>query len=433
MNDDAARSVAESRLARVIERHGPQIVQDRSRLTGLLRDAMMNEHRPLLSMLLRTLDEDVPATLLRSATDARPYRVVESDLVDRVVQNTMSSPEAVAWAVQAWAKALGVGESGEKTEDATARRDDALKLTERREQRADPKPDPKTDPKPDPKPQPKPEPKPDPKPDPDPAPMPWFRTPAAIAGAIATFVVIALAMYLRPSPGPDVTPTASPTFAAFVTAGPTLNPYVSTMTHAPYFTLPTEYTCPMTSPTLRETFSVHNNAWDPMPTTGQIFGGYYHLTPRKGHSAWDFYDAPAQDALICTSVSNTLASSLATADDSAAGVAFWSGKFPGESSSLIYAFVISPNGRFGVWRLEHNVWSAVIGTTSSRWIHTGMVGANVLTVRTHASIANFYINGHWVGSIHASHRGSYDGLLAETSEHEGSAISWRFGYFAYRL
>lgn len=402
MTGDDARAIVENRLSRVIEQNGKQIVGDRSRLTALLRDAMMNEHRPLVSMLLRTLDEDVPATLLRSATDARPYRVVESDAIASVVANTLSEPDAVAWAVRAWARALGVGATGD---DGGAEQTSEPEVTQRRKRETDAKPLP-----------------------------PWYKTRmGAIAAGIVAVAVVAIVGTHLPSPSPDSNPTPSPSAAA--TAAPTFLLSTPGATIAPFFRTSTSFTCPMQNATVSDDFKTHDKRWDPLSTSTAIRDKYLVLTEPKGGLGWAFeHDRIGSSTTLCAEISNSVRSASATHDASAAGIAFWSEQPPGDTHPLIYAFFISPNGRFGVWRYQHALWTALIATSVSTAINQGATTYNVVTVAMQGSDATFYINGRDVGSVHdVTPRGSFGGVIAESSLDDGMTIPWYFGYYAYQI
>jgi hypothetical protein len=418
MSDDA-RSIVEGRLARVIERHGPQIVNDRGRLTGLLRDAMMNENRPLLSMLLRALDEDVPAALLRSSTDARPYRVVESDLIARVVANTLSDPVAVTWAVQAWARALGVGAAaGVVDEPVLTEKKPELELTERRVPEQQKVPDQAQrdlQQKP---------------------PPPWYRSQGAMI--VAALIVISLLAYAidrrpgqspnsGPSPGVADLSTSVPTDSA--TRAATVLPTASTDV---FQSLATQYTCPMKNPKVSDSFQAHNNAWNPLPKNSEIGQGYFYVRPDRGRVVWAFHDGRLGNGVLCTEVFNTAESSAATHVNSGAGLAFWSATLPGDKNPVVYAFFVSPIGQYGVWRL-HKTWQVLLPTVHSYTVRTGGASSNVLTIITQNNNATFYINGDRVGSIHNTQpRGSFGGLISETDGREQAPITWRFGFYASR-
>jgi len=102
---DAARDL----LHGVVSKAGPGVIRDRARTVGLLRDAARDRHRPLIDMLVRALDNGVPASLSRAADDGRPIAVIERDAVARLAAETMSDRDAAAWAVGAWRTALGLG------------------------------------------------------------------------------------------------------------------------------------------------------------------------------------------------------------------------------------------------------------------------------------------------------------------------------------
>ena len=88
---------------------------------------------------------------------------------------------------------------------------------------------------------------------------------------------------------------------------------------------------------------------------------------------------------------------------------------------------------YGVWRLEDDKWSSLLGPTSSDAIATGSEGANTLAVETQGDDATFFINRTRVGSIHSTERrGSFAGVISETSTKEDALITWRFGNYAYR-
>jgi hypothetical protein len=103
------RAAAGELLQRVVSKAGPDVIRDRARTVGLLRDAARDRHRPLIDMLVRALDYGVPASLAGAAQDGRPLAVIERAAVTRLAEETMSDREAAAWAVGAWRTALGLG------------------------------------------------------------------------------------------------------------------------------------------------------------------------------------------------------------------------------------------------------------------------------------------------------------------------------------
>ena len=57
------REAVRELLHRVVAAAGPQVIRDRARTVGLLRDAARNRYRPLIDMLVRALDYGIPASL----------------------------------------------------------------------------------------------------------------------------------------------------------------------------------------------------------------------------------------------------------------------------------------------------------------------------------------------------------------------------------
>lgn len=102
------REAVRELLHRVVAAAGPQVIRDRARTVGLLRDAARNRYRPLIDMLVRALDYGIPASLAGAGADGRPIAVIERDAVARLAEETMSDRDGAAWAVGAWRSALGL-------------------------------------------------------------------------------------------------------------------------------------------------------------------------------------------------------------------------------------------------------------------------------------------------------------------------------------
>jgi hypothetical protein len=292
-------------------------------------------------------------------------------------------------------------------------------------------------------------------PKPIPPPVPWYRTRlGAIGGAIFVAGVIAVVVHAQPGPAPvaDTTPSpvesvvlATPTQSAAL-ATPDLSVFrrhtfaplssISTSrAFAQFFTSTSDFACPMSGATISEEFLSHQSAWDPLPPSTTISGGFFEITPPRGKFEYDLRSGPLRDGLICADLFNgTSGLNRPTHADSAAGLLFWSEKpdiFSG--GDLLYAFFISPTGWYDVWRHAGGKWTALVTYTRSSAVKTGVSQSNILTVRTAGNRATFYINGTEVNSItNAQPKGSLGGLVVETSVNEHYNVTYEFGDFGAR-
>lgn len=122
MRIDAMRSIqlnnaVRDALRRLVERYGPDLVGDRVRLAGLLRDECP-EHRREVNLLLDALDEHVVDTL-RSPSQVL-LLVTIPNCARRLHEARGTEATAAQWAVESWAHALGLLDSlGKPTGDPT--------------------------------------------------------------------------------------------------------------------------------------------------------------------------------------------------------------------------------------------------------------------------------------------------------------------------
>jgi hypothetical protein len=97
-------------LRRLVEQYGPELVRDRARLAGLLRDECA-EHKREVNLLLDALDEHVVETL-RSPSQVLLLVTIPS-CARRLHEARGTEATAAQWAVESWAHALGLlGEAG---------------------------------------------------------------------------------------------------------------------------------------------------------------------------------------------------------------------------------------------------------------------------------------------------------------------------------
>ena len=94
------------KLREIVARHGTEVVEDRRRCEGLLRDHF-GEYRREVSVLSSALAERVPHELL-AAPAGTPREVLLARLARRLSDNLALSEAAARWSVNSWALALGV-------------------------------------------------------------------------------------------------------------------------------------------------------------------------------------------------------------------------------------------------------------------------------------------------------------------------------------
>jgi len=283
--------------------------------------------------------------------------------------------------------------------------------------------------------------------EPIPPPVPWYRTRlGAIGGAVLVAGAIAVVVHAQPGPAPDASPTPTPAESA-VLATPTFDfQALRTHTFAPIGSLGTlrtfnlfsatigDYKCPMSGPTISDEFLSHQTAWDPLPPSARISGGFFEMTPPRGKFQYELRNGALGDGLVCADLFNgTTGLDRPTHADSAFGLLFWSAKPSIFSTDLLYAFFVSPTGWYDVWRHAGGKWTALVTYTRSPAGKTAVSESNILTVRTAGNRATFYINGKEVNSItNAQPKGSLGGLVVETSVNEHYNITYQFGDFGAR-
>jgi hypothetical protein len=94
------------KLREVVARHGQSVIHDARRCEGLLRDYSARYRREV-SVLVSALEEHVPEDLL-GAPAGTPRAVLLKRLARRLSDNRALSEPAAAWAVNSWARALGL-------------------------------------------------------------------------------------------------------------------------------------------------------------------------------------------------------------------------------------------------------------------------------------------------------------------------------------
>ncbi len=107
---DAVRAA----LRRLIDQYGADLVRDRARLAGLLRDEC-GEHRREINLLLDALDERVVDTL-RSPSQVL-LLVTIPNCARRLHEARGTEARAARWAVETWAHALGLLPQGAAEKD----------------------------------------------------------------------------------------------------------------------------------------------------------------------------------------------------------------------------------------------------------------------------------------------------------------------------
>lgn len=113
-------------LRRLIEEYGPDLIRDRARLAGLLRDEC-GEAKREINLVLDALDEHVVDTL-RSPSQVLLLVTIPS-CAKRLHEARGTEASAALWAVQTWAHALGLADGAERPGDQAA-------ANEMREQKA---------------------------------------------------------------------------------------------------------------------------------------------------------------------------------------------------------------------------------------------------------------------------------------------------------
>jgi hypothetical protein len=124
---DAVRAA----LRRLIDQYGADLVRDRARLAGLLRDEC-GQHRREINLLLDALDERV-VDRLRSPSQVL-LLVTIPDCARRLHEARGTEARAAKWAVETWAHALGLlpeGGAGRDEEEDEGGDDGGSKGTKR--------------------------------------------------------------------------------------------------------------------------------------------------------------------------------------------------------------------------------------------------------------------------------------------------------------
>ncbi len=103
--DDGVREA----LRRLLDQYGPDLIRDRTRLAGLLRDEC-GQHKREINLLLDALDEHVVETL-RSPSQVLLLVTIPS-CARRLHEARGTDATAARWAVESWAHALGLLEEG---------------------------------------------------------------------------------------------------------------------------------------------------------------------------------------------------------------------------------------------------------------------------------------------------------------------------------
>lgn len=103
--DDAVREA----LRRLLDQYGPDLIRDRTRLAGLLRDEC-GQHKREINLLLDALDEHVVETL-RSPSQVLLLVTIPS-CARRLHEARGTDATAARWAVESWAHALGLLDEG---------------------------------------------------------------------------------------------------------------------------------------------------------------------------------------------------------------------------------------------------------------------------------------------------------------------------------
>jgi sulfatase modifying factor 1 len=95
------------KLAEIVTKHGRQVCEDLRQCQQLLHASCGEPQRRTVRLVLRLLEEHVPAELLRLHGQL-PMTVIIARLVDKVERNLLLSGPAARWGVETWAVALGM-------------------------------------------------------------------------------------------------------------------------------------------------------------------------------------------------------------------------------------------------------------------------------------------------------------------------------------
>lgn len=117
MNELPLSDRVRTTLRRLIEEYGPDLIRDRARLAGLLRDEC-GEAKREINLVLDALDEHVVDTL-RSPSQVLLLVTIPS-CAKRLHDARGTEASAALWAVQTWAHALGLADGEERPGDQAA-------------------------------------------------------------------------------------------------------------------------------------------------------------------------------------------------------------------------------------------------------------------------------------------------------------------------
>jgi hypothetical protein len=104
------------------------------------------------------------------------------------------------------------------------------------------------------------------------------------------------------------------------------------------------------------------------------------------------------------------------------GIAFWA-----ENYGSYYAFLITPNGQYAVYRLTKNRWLQPVSFRTSGLIKKGLKEDNQLQVTVKGNTATLFINGKEVNSITGQppEGGGFTGLYACSGPKERSVVEFK--------
>ena len=94
------------KLSELLAKHGPSLRDDATKLEGLLKDVLRNEHKRETFVLISALREGVVQELRRSMS-GMPPAALATKLARQLCDNLALDEAAARWGVESWAVALG--------------------------------------------------------------------------------------------------------------------------------------------------------------------------------------------------------------------------------------------------------------------------------------------------------------------------------------
>jgi hypothetical protein len=106
--ETAATAAPATKLADLIKRHGPPVLDDPERLEGMLRNECAGQQRDI-HVLMVALRSGIPARLLKTNTKSGvPLQYLSAPLTRTLEDNCGLDPDVARWCVNSWGLALGL-------------------------------------------------------------------------------------------------------------------------------------------------------------------------------------------------------------------------------------------------------------------------------------------------------------------------------------